>query len=650
MNESNTGNYKSVTDYFKQRDKNRDSNRIVIEFDGNRITQREYWQRVESYKQYFLSNGFFYGCEKPVTICSLNAPEYEFFYIALLELGAIVSTVSLSFLKSDIIRHTTDKGADTIILSAEFISPELKEAFGHLRDNNGEQRIKKIIFTSAGDYRPEEKAVAYNNQFDYKAMIDYLDLPRNIEVIYPGVLKNMANGPTLSVIDENVSLLSLVATYSNTGGTTTGIPKCAVHTHEAIINLLKAHEEKMYPGYPLREGDKSLLLIPISHITAQFYALLVRRAMGANIVYNPGAFEPRQIAKALIESEINDVTAPFGLYNAVAQSNLNKGDLKNLRIPTCGGEPTPLAPTKYVNKRLTWAGAEPIICGGGSTEFGSATIAAFGIDDRCNETGLSLPGVENIIINPLTGKKANDGEYGILYTNCPWQMKEYLNNEIDTKKFFNYKDEYGKVFGTNNDIGRVVREYNGKPVFAMCGRVNDFTLRASDTKRFVSGITFNKGKVNPVDLNKGFFLFNMRDKVLSVRGVTEAEAVLIPFDDNNETGTPVVNVVIAPEAQPVNVLRAIYEAYTSEDEFLPEGIIFRSNFARSLATDKRETVSLCRDRSGYYCVGADGNVYSVELPKGEAPVRKPVTDTEVVYNIAPPVQRKAKRQEVSVAV
>ena len=603
-------NYLSVVDYLRRRDQKRNGKRTVIEFDGNHITQDEYWNRVEHYKKYFLSQGFFYGCGKPVAICSLNAPEYEFIYIALLELGAVVSTVSLAFFQSDIYRHSLEKDAETIVLSIEYISPKLIEAFKQLGDNNGEKRIHRIIFTSAGDYRPEEKAAEYNRKFNYKGMVASLGLPKNIEVIYPGEIKKIGDGQFAQFNpSELIDLLGKNATYSNTGGTTTGIPKCAVHTHEAILNLLKTHESDVYPVFPIREGDRSLLLIPISHITSQYYALVLRRACGSNIIYNTWAFEPHLLTKVLIEDEINDVIAPFGLFCVIAHSPLKQGDLKHLRLPNCGGEPTPESPTRVVGERLAWAGSTPIFIGGGSTEFGSCTMSSYGLEDRNNETGLSLPGVENIIINPLTGKKAIDGEDGILYTNCPWQMKEYLKDEKATAEFFNYTDENGKVFGTNNDIGKVLRTYKGKPVFAMQGRVKDFVVRTSGTKRYAIGASFTEGKVDPVDFKQGEMLFKMRDKVLNVPGVLEAEALLLPHNDRDATGTPVVNVVISPKLEPVSVLRSIYSLYKPEDEFVPYGVLFRTRFARSLATDKRDIAALVRDRGPYYSVDAAGVIY-----------------------------------------
>ena len=561
----------------------------------------------------------------------------------MLELGAVVSTVSLSHFQSGINRHSVEKDADTIILSIEYISPRLKDALSQLGDNNGEKRIKRIIFTSAGDYRSEEKAAEYNKKLRYKEMVESLGLPKNIEVIYPGEIMKTGDGVSAEVNpNELIDLLRKNATYSNTGGTITGTPRCTVHTHEAIVNLLRAHESEVYPEFPVREGDRSLLLIPISHITSQFYMLILRRSVGANIIYNTGAFEPHLITKALIEDEVNDVTATFGLYNVIAQSRLKQGDLRHLRIPACGGEQTPESPTRIVNERLIWAGSTAIYIGGGSTEFGSGTMAAFGLADRCNETGMSIPGAENIIINPLTGKKAIDGEEGIIYTNCPWQMKEYLNDEKATAEFFNYTDDSGKVFGTNGDIGKVVREYNGKPVFAMQGRVRDFVIRTPDRKRYTQGISFTDGKVDPVDFKQGEMLFKLRDNVLNIPGVVEAEALLLPYKDYDITGLPVVNVVIEPQQDPVYILKSIYSSYKPEDEFVPFGVFFRSGFARSLASDKRDNAALVRDRHVYYSMDAEGTIFGAEIPKGEEPIVTIVTDTSVIQSVAPPVPRAVR--------
>jgi len=558
-------------------------------------------------------------------------------YIALLELGAIVSTVGISFFKHDIRRHTTEKRAETIVLSVEFIAqhPDLKAAFKQLNHSGDNTRIKKIIFTSAGDYLPDDKSAAYISQFDFSSMINSLDLPKDIEIVMPGEIKRRSDSGLGSTKRGLLyDLADSDATYSNTGGTTTGIPNCAVHTHKAIIALLEAHTHERFPRFSVGEKDRSLLLIPISHITSQFYGMLLRRAVGATLIYNPFAFDPASITKSLVEDEITDTIAPFGLCVAIANAQLQQGDLAGFK-PTSGGEPTPKGPMMAVNERLQWAGAEPIVVGGGSTEFGSGIISSFGIEGRSNETGIFYDGCETRIINPLTGEQVAKGERGILYARCPWQMRGYLNNPKATAEFFNYTDEEGKTFGTNNDIIRFAYNYKGEDAYYLEGRVHDFVLRDKKTKRFYPGISFSNGRVNPADFSSGYFLFDLRDRALNIPGVIEAETTLVPVNDSEPSGHLVKNLVVHPQLEMVDILKTLYSTYAPDEVFKPEGVKFLLSFARSLATDKRETASLRSIRDGYYSYSSDGEIQQVSIPENGEPVRKTISNDAVTKVAAP---------------
>jgi fatty-acyl-CoA synthase len=631
--------YLSVVDYIRQQDKKRNGEGIAIEYDGNKITRNEYWKRIEHYKHFFLSNGFSYGCGKPVAICNLNAPEYEFIYMALLEIGAIASTVSLLFFKNDIKRHSTGKGADTIVLSVEYCSPELKEAFKQLGDNNGEQSVKKIIFTSAGDYKSEENATAYNGVLDCKAMINSLELPANIEVILPSELSKYDAGSLgFQAEGQKINLLDADATYSNTGGTTTGTPNCAVHTHRAIISLLVSHEKENYPEYTVQEGDKSLLLIPISHITAQFYGLLLRRASGATIIYNQ-AFDPKTFVEVMITQRINDVVAPFGLYLSLALAATEKGLYSNLKTPVCGGEPAPYNVTKFVNEKLKFAGGQPLIVGCGSTEFGSGIMASYGIDDRVNESGKLFYGSEAIILNPYTGKFVENGEKGVLFVSVPWQMKCYLNNEEATKNFFSYKDKAGKVYGSNGDIVSMVREHDGKPVYTMYGRCSDFIYQ-QQKNIYIIGYSDHNTKPDK-DFSEGLFLFEIKEDLLNINGILEAQVLILPEKDNaDNTGRIVANIVLMPNAEPASIIK---EIYNSNMTTVPAGIKILTNFARSLVTDKREIRTLKDVRNDYYCVKGS-KIQKISFGFNAKPTYADVTDLSEIKAVPPPELGKVSQK------
>ena len=626
----------TIVDYVRGIDMQRDPNAVVIEYEGNKITRREYWDLVSSYSQFLLGYGIDY--HDKVAICNMNLPEYEFFYFGMLDNGTVASTVSLSFLESDVLIHTVDKGAETLILSAEYIRKhpkELKEAFSALGENKGEKQLKRIILTSAGSYSGA-KEVKYNSELNLDELITALDLPENVEVLHPSTAKRFHEDKTFVTLSNGyfVDMMDEVATYSNTGGTTTGVPKCAVHTHRAMAKFVKTQVDGKHPEYLVSEGTRSLMLIPISHITCQFYAMLTRVASGATRVYDPMAFSPEVITKQIVALDIKDVVMPFTLQVALTHSPLvGKGTLTGFK-PQCGGEATPLAPTIEVNRRYVEAGAEPMAIGGGSTEFGSVTMSTLGLDNRTNETGMLYPGVTAEIINPMTGKKVSEGEHGILYVASPWVMRELLNDSVATSEFFSHTDENGTVYGTNNDIARVVgRDSDGREIYSISGRAKDFVLPLGN-KKYKVGVNIQNGVVQPVDFKSGNFLFDARDKMLS-QGAIEAEAVLVPSNgDAKDTGT-LVGFVRGMNPEDSRPLLERVDGVFKGEEFSPLGIAPLTHFAKSPATDKRDVKALAEYIGPYY--SSDDGVLSGKKLLADGTLDVEVVDSDApIAPVAPP--------------
>ena len=104
-----------------------DQSSIALEYYGNKISRKDYWKYISKYRKFFNSLGLNDG--ESVAICMLNSPEYEFIFAALLENGAIASTVSKSFLNADIKRQTIERN---ITVTAE----------------DGTQKIYKLFITN----------------------------------------------------------------------------------------------------------------------------------------------------------------------------------------------------------------------------------------------------------------------------------------------------------------------------------------------------------------------------------------------------------------------------------------------------------------------------------------------------------------------
>lgn len=624
-------NYRSVFDYIHQMDSDRDQSSTAIEYFGNKISRAEYWKTIEKYRRYFWGLGI--ACGEPVTVCMMNSPEYEFIFAALLENGSIASTVSKAFINADFKRQTLERNCKTLILSIEFAEDLANaKAFSQLGLNSGDIHLERVIFTTAGDYMPIEQEEKYNSK-DFISIIAKLGIPKNVEIILPGqIKKELERYRDITLVNRN--LLDEIATYSNTGGTT-GAPKCACHTHRGIISLMKSHERDIFPEFDMKEDARSLLVIPISHITSQFYAMLLRRTHGATIVYNPNCFDPVVLRDVLIKEKIDDVVLPFGLYYAITRQKFEPDSLK-IVTPLCGGEPTPYTPTKDVDERLHKAGSNSINIGTGSTEFGSGIMASYGMEDRCNESGYFFPFAKGFLLDPNTREKITElGKRGIIYANAPWQMKGYLNDEKATADFFHYTDDDGVVYGTNNDVGEIVGFHNDKPVFSMLGRASDFIV-TDNNNTYYPGISVKNGMLEKVDFTNGWFLFDMRDVLLNIPGVMEAQPVIIPRVKDSEDGYPVINITIKPDANPRAIIKKTYEHYKNSSDIAPTGIVFRTHFARSLSSDKREVLSLKDERKGYYCVNENNDICTLEfLDDGNKKITA-IDESYVIKCVNPP--------------
>ena len=604
-------NYYSITDYIRNKDIVNDQNSIALEYYGNKMTRKEYWENISKYRQYFNKIGVKQG--EAIAICMANSPEYEFIFLSLLENGSIAATISKSFLNADIKRQTIERNCRTLILSIEFL-PELLKHGTFLQFDH--EKIDRIIFTTCSDYMSLNENMKH--RVDYTDMINQLkeiDSLKSVEILLPGSIKETIDKSANIELPKRY-VINDIATYSNTGGTT-GAPKCAYHTHKAVVSLLMSHDRDIYKEFNMFKHSRSLLAIPISHITSQFYALLIRRTYGANIIYNPNVFDPKVLRDELINEKIDDVVLPFGLYYAITRFPFKEGELK-INTPLCGGEPTPKMPVIDVDEKFLKAGSNRIIIGTGSTEFGSGIMASYGIENRTNESGYFFPFAKGFIIDPKTGEKiTQEGKRGILYANAPWQMEGYLNDEKSTKMFYNL-EENGITYGTNNDIVEIVGEHNGKTVYSMLGRTTDFVLKDKD--KYYPGVEFKDNKIIPIDFQDGKFMFDMRDVLLNIEGIKEVQPIIVPINDKSKKGYPVVNITIMPGYNANDILKKSYNELFKSN-FIPNGIIFRTRFERSLSSDKREVISLVDVRDGYYYFDGN-NIYNVEFPQDKEPIKK----------------------------
>jgi hypothetical protein len=119
----------------------------------------------------------------------------------------------------------------------------------------------------------------------------------------------------------------------------------------------------------------------------------------------------------------------------------------------------------------------------------------------------------------------------------------------------------------------------------------------------------------------------------------EAQPVIIPRVKDSTDGYPVINITIKPNADPREIIINTYKQYRNSSDIAPIGIIFRTHFARSLSSDKREILSLKGERKGYFCVNEDNEICSLEFSDDGKKIMQVIDDNFDIERVAPPAPK-----------
>lgn len=561
-------------DIFERNKNNLDS--IALEFYGNQITYRQFFDEVKSYAKAYSDLGVRIGDR--VTLCMPGTVEFIVSYYALNYIGATANCVSINFLRDNIKKYTDDKDSDVLVIFDKF--------WDIINRNSIDFKAKNVILTSIYDYMPENIKSSLPKGSELK--------PSEKEFIYMKDFIEIGKKADFDISKaEYDSKRDNVFLY--TSGTT-GNPKCVVFKDISPVALVKMHE-----NLPIndRVGDRSLLIIPPYYATSLFYEVNLQLARGLTIVLQPN-YDKNTFASNLRDLKINRTLAAMSHYAALFKSDLKRGDLSNLKIPGCGGEPVTYNLAKKINDLLFSCGAQgSMIIGGGQTENGSCIFEGYTVENRVNETGNPLPGVNIKIVDPSTGLEVSKGERGELLVSSPAAMDRYYEDEKSTSEYFFY-DENGIRWGQPKDIA--FQNPNG--TYRMLGRANDSLL------------------VN----NKRVYMFDTEEEVSKDDAILECEAISLPINSKNDC-VQLLHIVINPnyEESKLDVIKRL-----SSLENIG-GVKIRDSFGTSEITGKRDAKALLKERNGYYIV-RNNQLIECEFPYDESIIEKEVNEEEFEIN------------------
>jgi len=290
---------------------------------------------------------------------------------------------------------------------------------------------------------------------------------------------------------------------------TTSRPKLVEHTHASYP---VGHLSTMY-WLGLQPGDVHLAISSpgwAKHAWSCFFAPWIAEA--TIFVYNYARFAPERMLRTIRDEGVSSFCAPPTVWRMLIQADLSGGP-GALREVVSAGEP--LNPEVIAQVRSHWG--LTIRDGYGQTEMTAVIANSPGQPIKEGAMGRPLPGCPIVLIDPLTGAEALEGEICIdLSMNPTNLMTGYVG---DAER--NAESSAGGYFHTG-DIA--VRDEHGYLTYI--GRTDDI-FKASDYK------------ISPFEL----------ESVL-VEHPSVVEAAIVPAPDEIRLAVPKAYVVLAAGVEP----------------------------------------------------------------------------------------------------
>lgn len=246
---------------------------------------------------------------------------------------------------------------------------------------------------------------------------------------------------------------------------TTSRPKMVVHTQ---LSYPEGHLSTMY-WIGVRPGDVHMTISAPGwgkHAWSCFFAPWIAEA--TVFIFNYARFDARELVAQLDRAQVNTFCAPPTVWRMLIQADIEHKP-GNLREVLSAGEP--LNP-EVIATIERWWGLQ-IRDGYGQTELTAVIGNSPGVRLKPGSMGRALPGVEIVLVDPVTGIEGDNGEICLPLTpRRPLNLMDGYLGEPDRTA----KAEAGGYYHTS-DVAR--RDSDGFLTFI--GRTDD-VFKASDFK------------------------------------------------------------------------------------------------------------------------------------------------------------------------
>lgn len=207
---------------------------------------------------------------------------------------------------------------------------------------------------------------------------------------------------------------------------TSGKPKGVMLSHSNLLSNVRQCLEHV----GLRDEDVLLGVLPQFHSFGLTVLTILPLVRGLRAIYT-ARFVPQHVMRLLREHRPTMFVGIPSMYNALlAVKQAEPADFASLRFTVSGGEPLP----EDVFERFRDRFGVTICEGYGLTETSPVTNWCRPEDWRRRSVGTPVPRVEQIIVDPASGKVLPQGREGEVLVRGPNRMLGYFNLPDETSK------------------------------------------------------------------------------------------------------------------------------------------------------------------------------------------------------------------------